>query len=323
MSLPEALAEAGLAPDAWIRAALRSQISDELARVRRWASPRSAPLALPAAGAGDVPLEFLQLCLGPRMKYSCGLWPTPETTLAQSEDAMLALTCERAGLTDGMDVLDLGSGWGALALWIAGRYPRARVVAVTSSAREGAYVRASAALLGLGNLEARCADARSYEPARRFDRVLAVELFEHLAEHEAMLARIATLLAPGGRLFVQAFAHRALAWPYDSGGSWLARHLVTSGMMLSEELLPSLARDLRCIERWALSGREYARTAEAWLANLDAARPGAIAALGPPRARRRLRRWRIFLMACAELFGWRDGEEWRVMHYLLAPRTAI
>lgn len=245
---------------------------------------------------------------------------------------MLALTCERAGIADGMRVLDLGAGWGALALWIAGRYPGARVLAVSNSEAEVAFIRQRAAALDSSNVTAECADAGRFETTRRFDRVVSIELFEHLRNHEAMLGRVAGWLAPGGRLFVQALTHRALGYLYETreADSWMARHFFTGGVMPSEELLPSCDRDLVCEQRWAIRGLEYARTLEAWLARLDSARGEAADALarapGPgrgdlARARRQVRRWRIFLLACAELFGWNGGEEWRVAHYRFASRS--
>ena len=346
MSLAEVLAESGAVPDAWIRAAIRGLLGAQLARARARGefTPeaqarlrerlRSGPIASFVEAANEqhyeVPAAFFQLWLGPRMKYSCGLWPAEDTTLAQSEDAMLALTCERAGLEDGMAVLELGSGWGSLSLWIASHYPRSTVLAVSNSESQVAFVRARAAAMGLTNVTAQRADARVFETERRFDRVVSVEMFEHLRNHEAMLARVARWLNPGGRLFVHVFAHRELAYLYetDEAESWMARHFFTGGVMPSEALLPSYDRDLVCTERWTVSGLDYSRTLEAWLVRLDSARAEAIAALaetpGPGhgdarRATRQWRRWRIFLMACSELFAWHGGDTWRVAHYLFAP----
>jgi cyclopropane-fatty-acyl-phospholipid synthase len=329
MSLAEALAETGALPDAWIRAAIRSRLAARLARPAR--ASASAPSG--AVLRQDISAEFFEPWLGPRMKYSCGLWPTPATTLAESEDAMLALTCERAGLEDGMDVLDLGAGWGALSLWIAGRHPASRVVSLSDSEAEVAFIRARAAARGLANLTARHADARTFGTGHRFDRVVAIEMLEHVREREAILARIAGWLEPGGRLFAQAIVRREPACANAPGeaGAWMAQEFFPGGLVPREDLLPSLDHDLQCVGLWSLRGLEYARTIEAWLERLTAGRPDAIAALaaapGPARgdrsrATRRWRRWRVFLIACSELFAWRSGDAWGVTHYLFAPRAA-
>lgn len=274
-------------PDAWIRA---------------WASPGLplADVAAPNELRDEGSAAFFELWLGPRMKYSCGLWPTKTTTLAQSEDAMLALSCERAGLEDGMDVLDLGTGWGALALWIGERHPRSRVLAITDSESQAAFVRARADARGQANVSVQCADARTFEPTQRFDRVVSVEMFERVHDYEHLLARISGWLRPDGRAFLHQIAGRDLACPPD----------------------------LRCMERWTLNGSHYARTLEAWLMRLTAAREAAIteltALLGPGkgdrrRATRRWRRWRILLMACAERFRSQGGEAWPVVQSVFAP----
>lgn len=230
---------------------------------------------------------------------------------------MLALTCKRAGLEDGMDVLDLGSGHGALALWIAERYPRGRVHALTNSAEQASFLRAAAAG---ANVAVECADATASETARRFDRVIAVELFEALQDQAAMLARAATWLAPGGRIFVHGMAPSAPVRTSSGAAGWIAHQLFAGGVMPSalELSCPALER----IDRWIVPGADYARTLDAWLGNLDCARPQAITALGGDRRRaeRQLRRWRILLMASRELFA-RGG--WRVVHSLFAPRRTL
>ncbi len=306
MSLAEALAEEGLLPDSLLRALIRSQL-DGL----------EPPLRALADSPAEAPAEFFRLWLGPRMKFSCGLWPSPATTLAASEEAMLALTCERAGLEDGMEVIDLGSGHGALALWIAERYPRARVLAVTNFEAQASCLRAAAC----SNLAVECADATAFETTRRFDRVIVVELFEALQDPEAVLARAATWLAPGGQVFVHEFAPRSSVRASSGAAPWVARHLFSGGVMpASEELSCPVLQD---VKRWIVPGAHYGRTLEAWLTNLDASRLRAIEALARAgggdrrRAEREFRRWRILLMATRELFE-RGG--WRVVHSRFAPR---
>jgi cyclopropane-fatty-acyl-phospholipid synthase len=288
---------------------------------------RSGPIAESPARPNEqhyaLPAEFFELFLGPRLKYSCGLWEEGVGDLAASEEAMLARSCERAALEDGMSVLDLGCGWGSLSLWICERYPRARVLAVSNSAPQRAWIEALASRRGFGDrLAVMTADVNGFDPQRRFDRVLSIEMFEHMRNWEALLANIAGWLEPGGRLFVHVFSHRRLA--YEFTGTWAAERFFTAGRMPSHELLLRFQRDLEVRESWAVSGTHYARTLDAWLERLDAnsarARELLAAALGPASARRALATWRLFFLSTREMWGWRDGQEWMVSHYLLAPR---
>jgi cyclopropane-fatty-acyl-phospholipid synthase len=257
----------------------------------------------------EVPTEFFRLVLGPRLKYSCCWWEGAET-LAEAEEAMLALTCERAEVEDGMELLDLGCGWGSLSGWLCERYPRARVLAVTNSRTQEDLVRS----LGHPNLEVVRADANRFDTDRRFDRILSVEMLEHVRNYERMLSRIASWLAPGGKLFVHVFSHREFAYPYDT--SWLARRFFTGGTMPSHDLLPQLARGLGLEQQWAVDGTHYARSAEAWLERMDENAAGLRRLLGA----RRLAEWRIFFLACAELWGYAGGREWGVSHYRFSRR---
>jgi len=289
---------------------------------------RSGPIAeLPASANAqhyELPAEFFELFLGPRLKYSCGLWPPGVGDLSASEDAMLTLSCERAQLQDGMSVLDLGCGWGSLSLWICERYPAARVTAVSNSASQRAWIEALGARRGYGErLTVITADANALALEQRFDRVMSIEMFEHMRNWEALLARIAGWLAHDGRLFVHVFSHRRLA--YEFTDTWAAERFFTAGRMPSHELLLRFQRDLRVREGWAVSGTHYARTLAAWLARLDASADRAERVLaealgGPTAAASALAGWRLFLLSTREMWGYRDGQEWMVSHYLLEPR---
>ncbi|MBD3220469.1 methyltransferase domain-containing protein [bacterium] len=325
-----------LVPDWVIRQAIRrrcqARLDQEQSRQDRdrfVADLQQSPIALHTDLANEqhyeVPPAFFQQVLGPRRKYSCGLWPDGVETLAGSEDAMLALTCERAELQDGQRILDLGCGWGSLALYAAERFPGSEIVAVSNSRDQGEFTRAEAASLGLQNLAVHTADVNDFAPEGRFDRVVSVEMFEHLKNYGEMLARIAGWLAPDGRLFVHMFVHRELAYHYESEGpdDWMARHFFTGGTMPSHDLLRRFDAHLTVAREWQVSGLHYQRTLEAWLANMDrrreAVRPILAATYGEDQVTRWWVRWRVFFMACSELFGYRGGQEWFVGHYRLRP----
>jgi cyclopropane-fatty-acyl-phospholipid synthase len=325
MSTVDRLLETGIVPERALRAGIRANLARRL-RIEYAKSPaerlafvdglRTSPIALQPAKPNEQhyeePAGFFELVLGPRLKYSSCLWKNGTETLAAAEEAMLALTCERAGLADGMEILDLGCGWGSLTLYVAERFPKARITAVSNSQTQREWIEARSP----GNVRVLTADVNDLALDRRFDRVVSVEMFEHMRNYEALMAKIAAALEPDGRLFVHVFCHRELAYPYASG--WMARNFFTAGQMPSADLLLEFQRDLELVERWLVPGTHYARTSEAWLENL-AARDGEIV---DRWGRAYLERWRVFFLACAELFAYRDGTEWLVAHYLFAPRAA-
>jgi cyclopropane-fatty-acyl-phospholipid synthase len=247
--------------------------------------------------------------------------------LAAAEQAALEVTCERAQLADGQRILELGCGWGSLTLFIAARYPRATIVAVTNSASQRAHVAAAAAQRGLTNVEVCVADMNTFAPGQRFDRVVSVEMFEHMRNYETLFARIASWLQPQGKLFIHIFCHRSVPYEFVDAGpaDWMSRYFFSGGMMPSDDLPLRFQRNLELVERWRWSGAHYQKTAEAWLANFDArestVRKILAAAYGADRAEQWRQRWRMFFMACAELFGYADGQEWHVSHYLFARRA--
>ena len=337
------LVDAGLLPDAVLRLGVRRLIAvrarrlagggPEAARARSEAfleAKRTGPVATHVDTANaqhyEVPPAFFEAVLGPRMKYSGALWHPAVVDLAGAETAMLDASLELAGVEDGHRVLDLGCGWGALSLRIAERFPRCEVVAVSNSRAQRAHIEARAAARGVERLTVLTQDVNAFAPPGTFDRVLSIEMFEHLWNHERLMTEIARVLRPGGRLFVHVFAHRETAYPFEDRGvsDWMARHFFTGGWMPSHGALAEARTPLRHEGGRFIDGTHYARTSRAWLARLDAARASLVpvleAAYGAGEASRWHARWRAFFVACEELFGWQGGSVWGVSHHVFGRR---
>jgi cyclopropane-fatty-acyl-phospholipid synthase len=276
----------------------------------------------------ELPAEFFGAVLGSRRKYSCCYWANQSTTLDEAEEAALEVTCQRAEIDNGQEILELGCGWGSLALWMAERYTRCHITAVSNSTAQRRFIEGEASARRLSNLRVITADANHLnhtDLARqdlRFDRVISVEMFEHMWNYEQLLARIAGWLRPEGKLFVHIFCHGRRAYSFESDGdvNWMGRYFFSGGIMPSAGLLRRFNRDLQVTQSWTWSGRHYQRTADAWLANLDAGHDLVKRILssvhGEAHALRWLKRWRMFFLAASELFGFADGKEWFVAHYL-------
>jgi cyclopropane-fatty-acyl-phospholipid synthase len=239
---------------------------------------------------------------------------------------MLHLSCERAQIADGQEILELGCGWGSLTLYIAERFPKCRIVGVSNSASQREFILATAAARGLSNVTIITADMNFFEIAQKFDRVVSVEMFEHMRNWELLLAKISGWLKPQGKMFLHIFTHSKFAYPYEvrGAGDWMAQHFFTGGMMPSDDLPMHFDRDLCVVEHWRCSGAHYQKTSEAWLTNMDINRAKLMPLLartyGSDNAKKWWSRWRIFFMACAELWGYREGQEWLVSHYLLEKK---
>jgi cyclopropane-fatty-acyl-phospholipid synthase len=338
--------ERGLVPDAMTRWAIRRlcqrRLDDLTDSLRQRTNPsiaalqqslRHGPIALETDAANrqhyELPPKFFELVLGARRKYSCCYFEGAHSTLEDAENAALEITCQRAQIVDGQSILDLGCGWGALSLWMAERYRSSHIVAVSNSASQRTYIESLAGARGLTNLQVLTADINDFCPSRMtFDRVVSVEMFEHLRNYQLLLQRISDWLKPGGSLFVHVFCNRRHTYAFETNGSsnWMGRHFFTGGIMPAAGLLTQFSDRLTITEQFSWNGDHYRRTAEGWLANLDLRQREILSVLkstyGKADARRWLNRWRIFFLAVAELFAFGGGNEWYVSHYLLRHAVA-
>ncbi len=332
------LAERRLLPDALVRSGIRRLLRERLEEERsRDQSQRqgrlnalfaTGPIAIETDAANqqhyEVPTDLFETMLGPNLKYSSCLWEPGCESLAAAEEAMLRLTCERAQCADGQHILELGCGWGSLTMWLAEHYPAAKIVAITNSRLQKAYIEDRCQVRNLGNVDVRHENVAQLELQQRFDRVMSIEMFEHMRNWKQLLENVAGWLNPGAMVFLHTFCHEELFYPFaDEGKSdWMARHFFTGGVMPSFDLLERLDIPLQIQQQWRVSGTHYAETCRAWLENLDAAQQHLSQLFSSDPAKyggtRQLARWRMFVMACEELFAFDGGEQWFVNHVLLA-----
>lgn len=338
------LAELGRIPDPLLRLGIRRLCSHRLSQERfggeeavwsrfqrRLEELRHSPLALHTDVANrqhyELPPRFFQLCLGKRLKYSSCYYANGDETLEQAEDSMLALYGVRAELADGHKILELGCGWGSLTLWMATRFPQAQIVAVSNSRQQREHIEGCCRRDGIDNVRVITQDVNQLQlDPDSFDRVVSVEMFEHVRNYQLLLQRIAGWLRPDGRLFVHIFCHRELMYPFETEAEddWMGRHFFTGGLMPAADTFMHFQQDLVVEQQWRLSGRHYEQTANHWLARQDAHRDEIMEVLsqayGEGGASLWNQRWRMFWMACAELFGYSSGDEWMVGHYRFHKR---
>ena len=272
----------------------------------------------------ELPQEFFGLTLGPHRKYSCCYYATGNETLEEAEEAALTITAGRAGLADGQRILELGCGWGSLTLFMAARYPNASITAVSNSASQRRYIEQTARARGLSNVRVITCDMNAFLPEGVFDRVVSVEMFEHISNWDALLSKVRGALKPDGRLFMHVFSHRGAPYRFDHTDptDWIGQHFFTGGIMPSDGLIRQFSNLVEVEEEWRWSGTHYSRTATQWIENFDRNQTEIDPILRKvygPKAALWKRRWRLFYLATEGLFGHANGEEWGVKHYRLRP----
>lgn len=269
----------------------------------------------------EVPAAFYQKALGPYLKYSSGYWPEGCKTIEESELRALELVAERAALQDGQEILELGCGWGSFSLWAASQYPKSRITSVSNSHSQAEYINGEAKRRGITNLTVVTNDINNFDTSVQHDRIVSIEMFEHVRNYAVLFEKLSKWLKDDGRIFVHVFSHKQHAYDYDSNNpsEWMAQHFFTGGIMPSHDLLPSFDKHIQMETSWKLDGTHYQRTSEAWLENMnrhqEEIEPLFEKTYGKENAKQWMWRWRLFFLACAELFGYKDGSEWGVSHY--------
>ena len=342
VSLSKGMLEKGLIPDPLIRwgmqQLLRQKLADEAQGGAQAAQVRlkmlieemkRSPVALHTLDANaqhyEVPTEFFQLCLGRHLKYSSCYYKQGDESLDEAEADMLAMSAQRAELQDGQHILELGCGWGSLSLYMASQYPNAKITSVSNSKTQKIFIDEQAKKRGLTNLRIITCDMNEFAINESFDRVVSVEMFEHMRNWQELLKRVAGFLKPQGKLFIHIFTHQQYAYFYDhqDESDFIGRYFFTGGIMPSDDLLLSFQDHLAIEDHWQVSGTHYSKTSEAWLSNMDAHKTRILEIFKDVYGQEYVKwwhYWRIFYMACAELWGYDNGSQWIVSHYRFIKR---
>jgi len=341
-SLAFDLTEQGLVPDIVIRRGIRHLLKQRLNEIHhddieKMAADQSkfislmnqSPIALLTDKANEqhyeVPADLYKHTLGTRLKYSSAYWSHGVDSLDKAEVAGLKQTCLNAEIEDGMTILELGCGWGSLTLWMASQYPNARISAVSNSHSQRKHIEAAIHDLGMDNVNVITSDMNDFNAnENHYDRIVSVEMFEHMRNWNVLYSKISKWLKPDGKFFKHIFVHRTTPYAFDDlrPDDWMSRYFFSGGIMPSDDLPLFFQNNLKLIKRSRWDGSHYERTANAWLANMDKhydeLMPIIQQTYGDDNASTWWTRWRIFFMACAELFGYENGQQWYVSHYLFA-----
>ena len=270
----------------------------------------------------EIPANFYKYCLGRHRKYSSCYWEDNTKDLDEAELLSLKLTTQHAKLTNGQNILELGCGWGSLTLWMAKKFPKSKITAVSNSSSQKTHILEQAKKRNLNNISIITEDMNKFNPKTRYDRIVSVEMIEHMRNHRQLFKKINTWLKPGGLFFMHIFVHKTQPYLFEvqDEDDWMSQYFFSGGMMPSEDLPLFFQEDLKIIDQWSWSGKQYEKTANAWLANIDSNKEKVMKTLekiyGKDNSKKWFQRWRIFFMSCAELWGYRDGNEWKVVHYL-------
>jgi cyclopropane-fatty-acyl-phospholipid synthase len=291
---------------------------------------KQSPVAVETKAANEqhyeVPTKFFQLVLGKNLKYSCGYWKDSHVSFDQSEEDMLRLSCERAELKDGQDILECGCGWGSLSLFMAKKFPKSRITAVSNSRTQKIFIDEEAKKRGLTNLKIITADMNVFQTEEKFDRIVSVEMFEHMRNYQSLMQKLSGFLNTEGKMFIHIFTHKYFSYFYEvkDESDWMSKYFFTGGIMPSDHLLLYFADHFKIEKHWRVNGQHYQKTSEAWLANMDNHKTEILELFadvyGEENKVKWFVYWRIFFMACAELWGFRKGNEWFVSHYLFQKR---
>jgi len=290
---------------------------------------KQLPIAIQTESANEqhyeVPTDFFLTVLGKRLKYSSCLFSEGISNLNDAEDAMLSLVCERALVEDGQTIMDLGCGWGATTFWLLEKYPSCHVTCVSNSSTQGEYIRNSAQKNGYGDrIKVYTADANTFHTSERFDRIISIEMFEHMKNYEQLFQKVASWLKPNGFLFTQILCHREFTYHFkaekDSDTEWMAQNFFSGGTMPSSDLFLYFQKDLLIEKHWNINGKHYSKTLDAWLEIMDQNKPVINkifeAAYGHSEVDKQISNWRKFFMYCSEVFGCNNGNDWIVAHHL-------
>ena len=332
------LAEKGIMPDFLIRSGIRRMqkerllweksrsVSEVEAHHQNWVNEmKGSSIAYVPEKANEqhyeVPPDFFVNALGKHLKYSSGYWPEGVTNLDDSEFAMLKLSAERAEITNGDSILELGCGWGSLTLYMAENYPKSQITAVSNSKDQRLFIEKKCQERGFENVKVITADMNVFTIDEKFDRIVSVEMFEHMRNYEQLLDKVSSWLQPGGKLFIHIFPHKTLVYPFteDGEGDWMGRNFFSGGIMPSHQLLLYFQKKLNIEMSWRFNGSHYEKTSLAWLNKMDSNKNEIMEIFsntyGAGNASVWFQRWRIFFMACEVLFGYDNGREWGVSHY--------